>query len=117
MSEFFKKGHHVGRPRGSRNRLASHVLDDALAIWGEPAVDGSTQTKGQAALRNLFKTRPAEFAKWFASLMPREITHENIVNELSDEELAMAIREWRERRDLLQQQEDEAPSVIVKTQH
>jgi hypothetical protein len=39
-----------GRPRGARNKLASSVFRDVLQFWNEPVKEGSTLTKGNAAM-------------------------------------------------------------------
>jgi hypothetical protein len=86
-----------GRPRGSRNKLALDVLNDAIEVWNElasvglPPIKDDNLTKGKAALRQLYKQKPGDFAKWFGSILPREIQHENIISELTDDELREAL--------------------------
>jgi hypothetical protein len=84
-----------GRPKGSRNRLASRVFDDIFAHWCEPTVSGGNMCKGQAALEILFKERPGEYLRLTASVLPREFVFESVTSELDDEqidELLLALR-------------------------
>jgi hypothetical protein len=39
-----------GRPRGARNKLASSVFNDVMAVWNEPVSEGNPLTKGKAAM-------------------------------------------------------------------
>jgi hypothetical protein len=86
-----------GRPRGARNKLAGHVFEDVLAFWNEPVKEGSTLTKGMAALQTMFRERPADFVRSVFSIMPKEFVFENVVSELADEELDRMIEMLRER--------------------
>jgi len=81
----------AGKPRGTRNRLAVRVLGDLLEVWDEPIKEGSDITRGKAALRIMSKEKPADFAKLYASVMPKEFVFENVVNELSDEDRCLMI--------------------------
>jgi hypothetical protein len=63
----------AGRPLGARNKLSSRVLEDLLDVWNEPVSAGSDVTKGKAALRCMAVEEPADFAKLYASLLPKEI--------------------------------------------
>jgi hypothetical protein len=99
MKPKFKPGNdfgRAGRPRGSRNRLASCVFEDVLKFWNEPTKDGTT-TQGKAALLLMWRERPNEFVKFVGSLMPREFLFENVVTDLADEELERMIEMLRER--------------------
>jgi hypothetical protein len=96
----FQKGNSIGRagkPRGTRNKLAATVFEDVLAFWDEPSKEGSDLTKGQAALLSMWRSRPHEFVKVVAGMMPREFVFENVVTELADEELDRMIEMLRER--------------------
>jgi hypothetical protein len=84
-----------GRPKGSRNRLASRVFDDIFAHWCEPTVPGGNMCKGQAALEILFKEKPGEYLRLTASVLPKEFIFESVTSELDDEqidELLIALR-------------------------
>jgi hypothetical protein len=84
-----------GRPKGSRNRLASRVFDDIFAHWCEPTVPGGNMCKGQAALEILFKEKPGDYLRLTASVLPREFIFESVTSELDDEqidELLIALR-------------------------
>jgi hypothetical protein len=87
----------LGRPRGSRNRLARVVFEDLLESWTEAVKEGSTLTKGKAALLALFRESPREYAKLYLSVMPKEFVFEKVVSELDDAELAEIIKELRAR--------------------
>jgi len=94
-NEYGKTG---GRPKGSRSALATHVLQDVLAHWNAPVrADGTGPTKGQAALEILLKTRPADYVKVVASLLPRELMVESVAGQLGDDELDRMIEILRER--------------------
>jgi hypothetical protein len=96
----FQKGNTLGRadkPRGTRNKLAATVFEDVLAFWDEPSKEGSDLTKGQAALLTMWRSRPHEFVKVVAGMMPREFLFENVVTELADDELDRMIEMLRER--------------------
>lgn len=88
----------VGRPRGSRNKLASTVFNNVLQVWDEPVQEGSTLTRGVHALRTMAKTRPAEFIKACFGIMPREFLFESIVTELPEDELREMLQALKEQR-------------------
>jgi hypothetical protein len=93
----------AGKPRGTRNRLASHVFEDLLQVWNEPIKEGSDITRGKAALRIMSREKPADFAKLYAGVMPKEFVFENVVNELSDEDrrFIMEMLYAKDRQDML----------------
>jgi hypothetical protein len=73
-------GHHIGRPKGARNKLTSSFLADVQAAW---------ERDGKAALEIMFKEKPAEFCKMIAGLMPKEVALDvTALAAMSDEELA-----------------------------
>jgi hypothetical protein len=76
-----------GRPRGARNRLASHVFDDVLAHWNDPAAPGSSVTKGKEALETMYKEKPNEYVRAVLSLMPKELMIESTMSDMSDDQL------------------------------
>jgi hypothetical protein len=86
MAKFNSTDNRGGRPRGARNKLAQRVLQDLLDVWDEPIKDGSDLTRGKAALRVMSSEKPAEFAKLYGSLMPREF-HVEAVAELGDNDI------------------------------
>jgi hypothetical protein len=97
----------TGRPKGVKNRLATTVLRDLLAVWDEPilARDGTNITRGVAALRIMSKEKPADFAKLYAGLMPREFWVEaSATAEMDDAELDRIISAMRERLLTLRQE-------------
>jgi hypothetical protein len=94
----FEPGNRLGgRPRGARNRLANRLFEDLLEFWNEPAKEGSTVTKGKAAMLTMWRERPHEFVKFVGSVMPKEFVFENVVTELADDELDRMIETLRER--------------------
>ena len=89
----------AGRPRGARNRLASQVFSDVLQFLLEPpAFEASEPTKFRALLLTLWREAPRDFARFVASILPRELQIESSsVSELSDEELDKLIETLRAR--------------------
>ena len=75
-----------GRPKGSRNKLASAVFQDMLAHWTEPCAPGCDKTKGQECLETIYRERPLDYAKLTASVLPRELILDTPVSDLSDDE-------------------------------
>jgi hypothetical protein len=102
MHKRFEPGNTLGpgRPRGARNKLASHVLKDVLEFWNEPVKEGSTLTKGRAALLTAWRERPTELVKAIFGILPREFLFENVVSELDDTELNAMIEAFREQQRL-----------------
>src|SRR5262245_43877748 len=94
LGEFGKS---PGRPRGSRNKLAKRVFEDLIDVWDEPIAEGSTITRGVAALRIMSKQNPCDFCKLYGSLMPREFWIDSTAQQLSDEELDAMIEQLRQR--------------------
>jgi hypothetical protein len=91
----FQPGH-SGRSRGARNRLTVRVFEDILAHWNEPATDGSTNTKGRAALEIMLREKPNEYVRAVLSVMPREIAIENVMADLDNEQLDELMAKIRE---------------------
>jgi hypothetical protein len=73
------------------------VLQDLLDVWDEPIAEGKELTRGKAALRIMSREKPADFAKLYAGIMPREFWVESIATELADDELDRMIEQLRER--------------------
>ena len=109
----FQPGNTVGRngrPRGAKSRLASRVLGDLLEIWDEPVTEGKPLTRGKAALRIMSRERPSEFAKLYASIMPREFWVDNLTD-LSDDEVDRMIETLRDRI-RAEEEQSTAPKVF-----
>ena len=89
----------AGRPKGARNKLASHVFADVLQFLTEPAAfEASERTKFQSLLLTLWREAPRDLARFIASILPRDISVEmSSVSELSDEELDRMIEQLRSR--------------------
>jgi hypothetical protein len=92
-----------GRARGARNKLANNVLRDILEFWDSPVKEGSTQTKGKAALLMAWREKPTEFVKTICNILPKEFVFENVASELDDVELNRMIETFREQQRLLEQ--------------
>jgi hypothetical protein len=59
-----QSGNPAGRPKGSRNLLASSFVEDLKAAW---------ETHGAAALDRVARDDPATLIKVVAGLMPRDL--------------------------------------------
>jgi hypothetical protein len=109
----FQPGNHYaklgGRPRNARNKLASSVFNDVMAVWNEPVSEGSPLTKGKAAMLAMCRTRPAEFVKAVFGIMPKEFVVESVLTDLTDDELFQKLEEYRERRQRL---DENQPALI-----
>jgi hypothetical protein len=78
----------------SRLRLSTKFLNDLEAHYNEI---------GHTAIKMVFQERPAEYLKFIANLLPKEIdlTVDNQLADITDaelEELVAQVRERRERR-------------------
>jgi len=86
-----------GRPRGAKNKIASRVLEDLCMVWDEPCAVGSDVTNGVAALRVMAKKHPADFAKLYCNLVPKEYWVESsTLTDMNDEELDKVITRLRD---------------------
>ena len=54
----------AGRPKGSKNKLATSFFDDCYAVW---------QDSGKEALQQMLAEDPASFNRMIASTMPKEL--------------------------------------------
>ncbi len=79
--------HNTGRPEGSRNKLSALFYKDLLASWEEFGVD---------AMKATAISKPHEFIKIVASLMPKEfaIKSENVAD-MTDVDLEDAVEVLR----------------------
>jgi hypothetical protein len=96
----FEPGHSYskGRVRGSKNKLASTVYADTLAIWTRNPADKSLpETQGQDALQKMYKFRPADFVKATLSILPKDFVVENILADYRQEEIELMIIELRKQ--------------------
>ena len=108
-TKYFERGNTIGKlgkPRGTKNKLATTVLADLLDVWDEPVNPGSDITRGVAALRVMSRTHPEKFAQLYAGLLPREFVFENVAHELDDVELDKVIEGIRAR--LIETREERA---------
>lgn len=74
-----QSGNPLGRPKGSRNKLAEDFIKDLHEAW---------QAKGKDAIERVVAQRPHEFLKVVAGLLPKEIKIKDELSEFSDEQLA-----------------------------
>jgi hypothetical protein len=82
--------HKGGRPRGSRNRLASEFLEALLKDFKEG---------GAAAIKIARLEDPLRYIAIVASLMPKELAVEHgQLGELSDDEVSALLEYVREQR-------------------
>jgi hypothetical protein len=77
----------AGKPEGTKNKLTSFFFRDLLAAWEEMGVD---------AIRATAISKPAEFVKIVASLMPKEfaVRAENVAD-MTDVDLEDAVEVLR----------------------
>jgi hypothetical protein len=96
----FQPGHNLsrGRPHGSKNKLASTVYADTLAIWTRHPADKSLpETQGQDALQKMYKFKPHEFVKATLSILPRDYVIENLLTDMRQEEIERMIIELQKQ--------------------
>ena len=101
----FEKGNTYGvgqgKPRNAKNKLARKVIEDLARIWDEPILPNSDITRGEAAMRVMSKQDPVQFAKIYASLVPKEmIFSDPSTADLSDEQIDEFLLDLRARRGL-----------------
>ena len=80
----FEKGnkYSVGRPKGSRQAVATRFFNDLHALW---------QEQGEAVLRRAAFEKPMEFASMVAKLMPQKLEITTPTDGLSDDRFASLI--------------------------
>jgi len=78
----FKPGN-PGRPKGSRNKLGEAFIADLYADW---------QDNGSETIQKVRETRPQDYLKVVASILPKELNI-SVEDELSDAELDERIRQ------------------------
>jgi hypothetical protein len=91
----FEPGNNFGRGRirGSKNKLASTVYADCLAVWERDVRDDSpAQTKGQAALLNMAKWHPRDLVKAVFGILPQDFAVEHVLADYRTEELEAMIQ-------------------------
>jgi hypothetical protein len=88
MAKFGEGGHRGGRTPGARNKFSKQLLEDAIAHWAK---------HGTSAMDDMRHEKPAEYVRVMFSILPRELTVESVVAELSDDEIEAQINYIRER--------------------
>lgn len=87
----FKPGQ-GGRRVGSRNRLQTDFLKALAADFKE---------NGEETLRIARKEKPTEYLKIIASILPKELMlAENVLGDMSDEDLAIALETIRRAKQI-----------------
>ena len=108
----FQPGH-SGRPKGSRNKLTVRIFDDLADHWEEPAPnDKAGRTRGRKALDVMFIEEPGGYVRAMMSVLPKELSIENVTSEMDDgqlEEMIMRIREH-----LIAQRQEEPVLIEAK---
>lgn len=78
-----QSGNPAGRPKGARNKLGEHFVQDLYADW---------QSHGIETLARVREEKPADYVKVVASLLPKEVKIDNApLSEMSDDELSRLI--------------------------
>lgn len=81
------KGNARGRPKGSRNKLGEAFLADMHEAWLQ---------RGRAAIEEVIETRPHEFLKVVAGILPKDVNlNVNGLSEIDDAELASCLASLR----------------------
>jgi hypothetical protein len=80
-------GNAAGRPKGSRNKLSEEFI---------AALCEDFELHGEAVIDTVRRTRPADYLRIVAALVPKEFSVAGgSLEDLSDEELAQAISDLR----------------------
>jgi Family of unknown function (DUF5681) len=78
-----QSGNPLGRPKGSRNKLGEDFIQALYADW---------QEHGKDAIERVRETRPQDYLKLIASILPRRVElRGNPFSDIGDEELAALI--------------------------
>ena len=88
MAKFNGTDNRGGRPAGVRNKLSSAFLEDLLAEWRE---------HGRGAIKIMRTEEPGAFVRVVASTLPKEFTFENVMSDISDEQLDDVIARIKEQ--------------------
>ncbi len=76
-----------GRPKGARSKITELFFEDLYAKW---------QEKGSEAIDAMIETRPHEFVKCVASIMPKEFKLEaGKLSDINDDDLLEALEAVR----------------------
>lgn len=73
-----------GRPKGARNKLGEAFVEDMLADW---------EANGPAAIREVRETKPDQYLKVIAMILPKDLNvNINPTEHMTDEQLIERIR-------------------------
>jgi len=76
-------GNPAGRPKGSKNKLGEDFIS---------ALQQDFEAHGVAAIQEVRETKPADYLKVIAGILPKELNiTKTTVEELSDDDLARAL--------------------------
>jgi hypothetical protein len=76
-----------GRPLGTRNKLTARIIEDVLESW---------RKNGPAALEITFREQPAVYLRTVVSILPKELIVEDVMSDVSDEQLDELMHKIRE---------------------
>ena len=96
-----------GRLSGTRNKLTNRVIEDILVDWRD---------NGPAAIKTMRTEDPSAYVRVVCSILPKELTVENVTSDLSDDDLDELIASIKQR--LLEQRQQAAlpqPKIIEHT--
>lgn len=85
-------GNAGGKPLHARNRLTNAFLNDLLDDY---------TAHGLEAIQEMRETKPAEYVKVLASLLPKEFSIERPLSEINDDELDALVNAFREAEGVL----------------
>ena len=99
-----------GRPMGARNKLSEQFIHDIYASW---------QAHGKAAIREMIETKPSEYVKVVASLLPKELNIDHSgLEDLTDKQLVQRLKALTAQAlPLLAEIEDEADDETAPVHH
>ncbi len=77
-------GNLAGRPKGARSKLGEAFIEDMLADW---------EANGPAAIREVRETKPDQYLKVIATILPKDLNVSiNSTEHLTDEQLIERVR-------------------------
>jgi hypothetical protein len=102
-----ESGNPAGRPKGARNKLSEEFIDALHASW---------QEHGRSAIEEMQKTKPGEYVKLVASLVPKDFnlnTPGGEFDHLTDEQLVRRLKVLSEQASDLLEELDVEPDHTV----
>jgi Family of unknown function (DUF5681) len=103
-----RSGNPAGRPKGARNRLSEAFIQALFEDW---------QEHGKEAIRQVRETRPQDYLKIIASLLPRRFEiQDNPFGDIGDGELAGLVAAARAALAATVDGESEEAEVMIEGQ-